>query len=337
MTRIVVVDAEREAGLLAGEHEVRAVAAGSLARAIGGRTTVVVAGDRALDATLRELGECNGALPVIAVLQAPGDAAAARRAGAFDAVPAGDAAALSWAVARALHGAELRAAHAALLSELAAIAAHGAQLAHDAKAPRGALQTALRAVAGKLGADPERVLGDFLGQLATLEAHLAGVLRLARPLEPGNGRVRVGALFAAVARAAARRPTTAHLPVCIDGDPGELTIAGSQDAWVEALCGLIDSAAEAGAQGSVELMACRSADGVRLEVRDAGPPPGPADEMFLPFGPRGTRRAGTGAAFCRKVADFSGGKIAVLVASAPDQGVTVQIELPGPGSGGGPS
>ena len=98
----------------------------------------------------------------------------------------------------------------------ATVVASGAHLAHDIKTPRTALRQALRAVAGKLQADEERIVTEFSEELGRLENLLRGVLRYVRPLCPDSSSTAVGVVIVWRASSALAMQATGLAEIVID-------------------------------------------------------------------------------------------------------------------------
>jgi signal transduction histidine kinase len=213
-----------------------------------------------------------------------------------------------------------------------------ADVSHELRTPLTALQALLENLAdGVTRPDPE-VLGTALAQTRRSGRLVAQLLDLSR-LEAGEvplvrAEVDLGRLLedAAAEARAAGRPARVEVAV----QPPELTVVADPERLAQVLANLLDNATRhAPPGGRVQASACRTADGVRLEVVDDGPGIAAADRerVFDRFARTDTARArsdggsGLGLSIVRWVVERHGGT--VRVADPPTGGgCRVQVDLP---------
>jgi len=114
---------------------------------------------------------------------------------------------------------------------------------------------------------------------------------------------------------------------------GPLTVAGDAQQLASAIENVLRNAVRFAPPGSaVEVAAAERPDGVRIEVRDAGPGASEAElpRLFEPFfRGEGSPGLGLGLAIARRIVALHGGAIAA--ANHPDGGLAVELVLPNAG------
>jgi PAS domain S-box-containing protein len=226
-------------------------------------------------------------------------------------------------------------------AEAEAMAAMGTlttALAHEIRNPLNAAKLQLELFtrrAKKLSDDEARELLGGPAEVVRSEINRLGslldeFLDLARPRQVERRPIALGELFAEVERL--EEPVLSRnrvsLTKCIE--PPDLSVRGDRDKLKQVLLNLVLNAVEAMQETPdprVELIAERSARGVRLCVRDNGP--GVRSELlgsaFTPFVTSKPSGTGLGLAIVQKIARQHGG-VAEIVAQP--QGALVRIEIP---------
>jgi PAS domain S-box-containing protein len=207
--------------------------------------------------------------------------------------------------------------------------------AHELRTPLAAVTSAVEVLqAGAKESSEDRDL--FLGHIERGTARLGRLVRALLVLARAQSgleatrveRVEVAALLEQVASGFAHEY--------------DLTVECASDlaAWCDrslleqAITGLAENAVKHGGAGTVVLAAAQRADGVKIEVRDAGPgiPPDQHERMFDRFyrgvGPS-SEGFGLGLAIVRQAAEAMGAELSVE--SEPGEGTTIGLLLPQPG------
>lgn len=226
-----------------------------------------------------------------------------------------------------------------VLRALAAIGESASLLTHEIKNPITAVNTALIAVADRLGEDHKEILADLVHRLRKVERTMRRTLSFARPLQLRRVPTHPRALLHEVARQLAAELEEAEVRLeIVPGDDGpELLI----DAALveEALENLVRNAKEAlETGGKVRLSLADRPGSIALVVEDDGPgiSASQLQNLFKPFHTTKSHGTGLGLALCRKIAEEHGGDI--LVDDSPLGGArfTVVLPLEGPDEVGGP-
>ena len=212
-----------------------------------------------------------------------------------------------------------------------------ADVSHELRTPLTALRALLENLADGVTRPDPAALATALGQTERLSRLVAQLLDLSR-LEAGEvplHRARVDLPELLEAAAAEARSVGRDVPVVVDAD-ASVVVEADPERLAQVLANLLDNATRHSPPGApVHLSAHRTASGVRLEVRDAGPGIAPADRerVFARFARTDTARSaaaggsGLGLAIVRWVVDLHGGSVAVGD-PPPGGGCRVVVDLP---------
>jgi signal transduction histidine kinase len=219
-----------------------------------------------------------------------------------------------------------------VLKNLAMIGESASVLTHEIRTPITSLRQALRAVGEKLGVADRVLVEEFLVNLGKIESMLGQTLSLVKPLQLKRQSVDLAPLAAGCVSEVASLPIMAGMSVDVQ-IPAGLHANLDPVLFGKVLTNLVRNAAEAcTGKGHVELTAGARGPGLLVEVADDGPgvPVASREEIFKPF--RSTKQYGTGIglAFCRKVVEAHGGRIAVT--DRPGAGACFRIEIDTPAS-----
>ena len=231
----------------------------------------------------------------------------------------------------------------AMAAELAQVDAQRrrlvADVSHELRTPLSALQVLLENLAdGVTPADPA-TFETALAQVRRLSRLVAELLDLSR-LEAGEvplarAKVELGPLL----RQAAREVAVVGRPVEVVTrvEPADLAVDADPERLSQVLANLLDNATRHSPPGGqVQLAACRTPSGVRLEVCDDGPGIAVDDRerVFARFARTDDARArsaggsGLGLAISRWIVELHGGVIAAVDAVPPATGCRVVVDLP---------
>lgn len=211
----------------------------------------------------------------------------------------------------------------ARIGELAAV------VAHEVRNPLAAIRGVVEVIQTRFppGSPDRRVLGDLLTRVDSLDHLVGDLLVYARPAPPVFRRVRVLDLVRETAALVANEPASAPVSFEVTGDDEELWLDGAQ--MGRAMLNLLSNAIHASRrQGVVRVTGSRVGHVYRLTIIDTGP--GMPEEVRVrclePFFTTKTRGTGLGLPIAKRVVDEHGGTLSV--ASAPDMGTQVTLELP---------
>lgn len=202
-----------------------------------------------------------------------------------------------------------------MLRALATIGESASILAHEIKNPITAINSALRAVADKLGEDEQNVLIDLSARMQKLEHLMRRTLSLAKPLDLHLAPQHPEHLFRDVASSLREEVhrTDSQLTVKVaDKTPSVLADAGLIE---EVFTNLVKNALEAAEEGGRVILSARPAgtDRVALVAEDNGPG---IDEtvrtsLFQPFVTTKSTGTGIGLAISKKIVEEHGGVIEI--------------------------
>jgi two-component system NtrC family sensor kinase len=212
---------------------------------------------------------------------------------------------------------------------LAAVGEVAASLAHEIRNPLAAIRAACRSLHGDLTeADHVERLGMVVEEVDRLIALVNRELSQARQQPETAGPVDVGDLLGELA-GLLEYQVPDNVSLNVDAPDG-LVCTLPPNGLRQVVLNLVRNAQQAldGHAGRIDLGAARSADGIRLTVRDDGPG-FPADLLAQGLRPFATTRAdgtGLGLAMVRRYAHDLGGKAQFV--NRPEGGACVTLELP---------
>ncbi len=216
-----------------------------------------------------------------------------------------------------------------------------ASVSHELRTPLTALVAVLENLADGVTEPDHETIRVALGQAERLSALVTDLLDLSRvdagvvPLE--RGAVDVGSLVGEAVTEAGNGPR--HVTFDVQVEPG-LTAYADPARLHQLLANLLDNAARHSPAGtSVQVLARRVGDTVRLEVADQGPGI-EAEDRERVFERFGTLRdvtgdaagggTGLGLAIARWVTDLHGGRITLVDPEAAETGARFRVDLPDP-------
>ncbi len=224
-----------------------------------------------------------------------------------------------------------------------------ANVSHEIRTPLARIRVALELAAEGDAERARRYLGEIGQDLAELDGLVEDVLAAARLDARGAGALRLDdgpVVLADVVDEAAGRFRAAH-----EGRVLDLEVAGAipplrgDAALLRRMLGnLLDNAAKySEAPAPIRISLRPEGAGAVIEVRDRGIGIAPEDlpRLFTPFfrtdrsRARGTGGTGLGLALARRIAEAHGGTISAE--SAPGEGTTFRVRLPGGAPPGEPA
>jgi PAS domain S-box-containing protein len=206
----------------------------------------------------------------------------------------------------------------AMLRALATIGESAAVLAHEIKNPITGLNAALRAVAQQLGESEQEILGDLVRRMQRLERTVRRTLSFTKPLDLRKRTFDAETLIERLLRELEPALAEAGVEGAAEAAPGSVLLCADAPLVEELLTNLVLNARDAlaGHAGPrrIVLSAQQTSDGgVRLAVEDSGPGIAPSLRLtlFKPFVTSKAEGTGLGLAFCKKIVEEHGGRIAV--------------------------
>ncbi|MEJ2155201.1 MAG: PAS domain S-box protein [Desulfobacteraceae bacterium] len=211
-------------------------------------------------------------------------------------------------------------------------------LAHEIKNPLAGIKVAVEVLAEELDTEEDRtVVKRAVHQIKRIEMLLKSLLNFAKPPKPQPAVTDLNALLARTMAFAVKKP--AHR----DGSQGRIKISRNFDAdlpWIsidpiqfqQIFLNLILNATEAmpgGGQLQVTTRHDISKNKIAVEIADTGTgiEQDDLERIFQPFFTTKKKGTGLGLAITKRLIEQHSGKISV--SSAPGQGTTFCIELPG--------
>jgi signal transduction histidine kinase len=218
----------------------------------------------------------------------------------------------------------------------AAIGEFSAFLATEVREPLGSIRAQLEEVTGEgiLDFDPQTRVENAMRDLIRVEAILNEILDFAKPLELNRRLVRLTEVIESALTVVATDLEVTRIQVTKNYAPVIAPVRGDEAKLQQVFLSIFKNACEAMTPGGhLEILVTqhRAGRGVEDQIlikNDGAPIPAEiVDKVFEPFFT--TKRAGTGLglATVKKIVEEHGGSIAI--GSAPGEGTTVTIRLPG--------
>ncbi len=218
----------------------------------------------------------------------------------------------------------------------AAIGEFSAFLATEIREPLGSIRAQLEEVTGEgiLDFDPQTRVENAMRDLIRVEAILNEILDFAKPLELNRRLVRIPEVIESALTVLATDLEVTRIQVTKEYASVLAPIRGDEAKLQQVFLSIFKNACEAMTPGGhltiqvTQHRAGRSIEDQILIKNDGAPIPAEiVDKVFEPFFT--TKRAGTGLglATVKKIIEEHGGSIAI--GSAPEEGTTVTIRLPG--------
>ena len=218
----------------------------------------------------------------------------------------------------------------------AAIGEFSAFLATEVREPLGSIRAQLEEVTGEgiLDFDPQTRVENAMRDLIRVEAILNEILDFAKPLELNRRLVRIPEVIESALTVVATDLEITRVHVAKEYAPVLAPVRGDEAKLQQVFLSIIKNACEAmtlGGQLTIHVTQHRAGRGLEDQIlikNDGVPiPPEIVDKVFEPFFT--TKKAGTGLglATVKKIIEEHGGSIAI--GSAPGEGTSVTIRLPG--------
>lgn len=218
----------------------------------------------------------------------------------------------------------------------AAIGEFSAFLATEVREPLGSIRAQLEEVTGEgiLDFDPQTRVENAMRDLIRVEALLNEILDFAKPLELNRRLVRIPEVIESALTVLATDLEVTRIHVAKEYAPVLAPVRGDEAKLQQVFLSIFKNASEAmtlDGQLTIHVTQHRAGRGFEDQIlikNDGVPiPPEIVDKVFEPFFT--TKKAGTGLglATVKKIIEEHGGTIAI--ASAPGEGTSVTIRLPG--------
>ncbi len=218
----------------------------------------------------------------------------------------------------------------------AAIGEFSAFLATEVREPLGSIRAQLEEVTGEgiLDFDPQTRVENAMRDLIRVEAILNEILDFAKPLELNRRLVRIPEVIESALTVVATDLEVTRIQVAKEYASVLAPVRGDEAKLQQVFLSIFKNACEAmtpGGQLTIQVTQHRAGRSIEDQIlikNDGAPiPPEIVDKVFEPFFT--TKRAGTGLglATVKKIIEEHGGSI--TIGSAPGEGTTVTIRLPG--------
>ena len=218
----------------------------------------------------------------------------------------------------------------------AAIGEFSAFLATEVREPLGSIRAQLEEVTGEgvLDFDPQTRVENAMRDLMRVEAILNEILDFAKPLELNRRLVRIPEVIESALTVVATDLEVTRIHVTKEYAPILAPVRGDEAKLQQVFLSIFKNACEAMTPGGhltinvTQHRAGRGIDDQILIKNDGAPiPPEIVDNVFEPFFTTKKAGSGLGLATVKKIVEEHGGSIAI--GSAPGEGTTVTIRLPG--------
>ena len=218
----------------------------------------------------------------------------------------------------------------------AAIGEFSAFLATEVREPLGSIRAQLEEVTGEgvLDFDPQTRVENAMRDLIRVEAILNEILDFAKPLELNRRLVRIPEVIESALTVVATDLEVTRIHVTKEYAPVLAPVRGDEAKLQQVFLSIFKNACEAmtpGGQLTIHVTQHRAGRGVEDHIlikNDGAPIPVEiVDKVFEPFFTTKKAGSGLGLATVKKIVEEHGGSIAI--GSAPAEGTTVTIRLPG--------
>jgi len=218
----------------------------------------------------------------------------------------------------------------------AAIGEFSAFLATEVREPLGSIRAQLEEVTGEgvLDFDPQTRVENAMRDLIRIEAILNEILDFAKPLELNRRLVRVPEVIESALTVVATDLEVTRINVTKEYAPILAPVRGDEAKLQQVFLSIFKNACEAmtpGGRLTIHVSQHRAGRGFEDQIlikNDGAPiPPEIVDNVFEPFFTTKKAGSGLGLATVKKIVEEHGGSI--TIGSAPGEGTTVTIRLPG--------
>jgi signal transduction histidine kinase len=218
----------------------------------------------------------------------------------------------------------------------AAIGEFSAFLATEVREPLGSIRAQLEEVTGEgvLDFDPQTRVENAMRDLIRVEAILNEILDFAKPLELNRRLVRIPEVIESALTVVATDLEVTRIHVGKEYAPVLAPVRGDEAKLQQVFLSIFKNACEAMTPGghlTIHVTQHRAGRGVEDHIlikNDGAPIPAEiVDKVFEPFFTTKKAGSGLGLATVKKIVEEHGGSIAI--ASAPGEGTSVTIRLPG--------
>ena len=218
----------------------------------------------------------------------------------------------------------------------AAIGEFSAFLATEVREPLGSIRAQLEEVTGEgvLDFDPQTRVENAMRDLIRVEAILNEILDFAKPLELNRRLVRIPEVIESALTVVATDLEVTRIHVTKEYAPVIAPVRGDEAKLQQVFLSIFKNACEAmtpGGRLTIQVAQHRAGRGIEDHIlikNDGAPIPAEiVDNVFEPFFTTKKAGSGLGLATVKKIVEEHGGSIAI--GSAPGEGTTVTIRLPG--------
>jgi signal transduction histidine kinase len=218
----------------------------------------------------------------------------------------------------------------------AAIGEFSAFLATEVREPLGSIRAQLEEVTGEgvLDFDPQTRVENAMRDLMRVEAIVNEILDFAKPLELNRRLVRIPEVIESALTVVANDLEITRIQVEKEYAPVLAPVRGDEAKLQQVFLSIFKNACEAMSPGgrlTIQVAQHRAGRGIEDHIlikNDGAPiPPEIVDKVFEPFFTTKKAGSGLGLATVKKIVEEHAGSIAI--GSAPGEGTTVTIRLPG--------
>ncbi|HYK91487.1 MAG TPA: ATP-binding protein, partial [Acidobacteriota bacterium] len=218
----------------------------------------------------------------------------------------------------------------------AAIGEFSAFLATEVREPLGSIRAQLEEVTGEgiLDFDPQTRVENAMRELMRVEAILNEILDFAKPLELNRRLCRIPEVLESALTVVGTDLEVTRIQVTKDYATQIAPVRGDESKLQQVFLSIFKNAVEAMIPGGhlhIQVTQHRAGRGIEDQIlikNDGAPIPAEiVDKVFEPFFTTKRAGSGLGLATVKKIIEEHGGSIAI--GSAPGEGTTVTIRLPG--------
>lgn len=210
-------------------------------------------------------------------------------------------------------------------AEMAAIVAH--EVRNPIAGVRAGLQVLERRAS--LTTDERQIVGQMMGRLDVLSAHVSALVHFARPRSPVLKEVAIGSLLTEIGQSLRSADSCSRVQFVVHG--GDSLVHGDSAMLQEIFTQLMLNAADA-QSGTGTVVSSVAEVGTVVEVRvadhGAGIPTTVRERIFEPLFTTKPNGSGLGLAIAKQLVELHGGQIAVVDSSLA--GTTVRVSLQRP-------